>query len=81
MGEGDVTKDKEFEKLVEDYNFYREKKKELDDKIWDNMPKVAPETCIPINEAKPSICKETKVKTTPINSEIVKTILPLDKLR
>lgn len=57
MGEGDVTKDKEFEKLVEDYNFYREKKKELDDKIWDSIPKVVPETCIPINEAKPSIRK------------------------
>ena len=57
MGEGDVTKDKEFEKLVEDYNFYREKKKELDDKIWDSMPKVDPETLYstPINETKPSI--------------------------
>lgn len=59
MGEGDVTKDKEFEKLVENYNFYRDKKKELDDKIWDSMPKVDPETLYsaPINEAKPSIRK------------------------
>ena len=68
MGEGDVTKDKEFEKLVEDYNFYREKKKELDDKIWDNMPKVAPDTCIPVKEA----------KKKPINPEIIEAIRPLN---
>ena len=71
MSEGDVTKDDEFEKLVENYNFYKEKKKELDDKIWADIPKVAPGTCIPVKEA----------KTTPIHPEIVKTIRPLSELK
>lgn len=87
MSEGDVTKDDDFEKLVENYNFYKEKKKELDDKIWADIPKVAPGTCIPVKEAKPSVSKElcplkkVEVKTTPINPEIVKTIRPLNELK
>ena len=36
----DATKDDEFQKLLENYNFYKTKKKEIDDKIWAQIPKV-----------------------------------------
>lgn len=36
----DATKDDEFQKLLESYKFYKEKKKEIDDKIWAQIPKV-----------------------------------------
>lgn len=36
----DATKDDEFQKLLENYNFYKTKKKEIDDKIWAQVPKV-----------------------------------------
>lgn len=85
MCEGDFHEDDEFAKLMDNYNFYKSKKKELDDKIWADIPKVAPGTCIPVKEAKPSVCKELwpikEVKTTPINPEIVKTIHPLNELK
>ena len=42
------------------YELEGTKKKELDDKIWDNIPKVAPDTCIPVKEA----------KKKPINPEV-----------
>ena len=35
----DATKDDEFQKLLENYNFYKTKKKEIDDKIWAQVPK------------------------------------------
>lgn len=35
----DATKDDEFQKLLESYKFYKEKKKEIDDKIWAQVPK------------------------------------------
>jgi hypothetical protein len=35
----DATKDDEFQKLLENYNFYKTKKKEIDDKIWEQIPK------------------------------------------
>jgi hypothetical protein len=35
----DATKDDEFQKLLESYKFYKEKKKEIDDKIWAQIPK------------------------------------------
>ena len=40
MNEGDLRENEEFNKLIDDYKFYQAKKKELDDKIWDNIPKV-----------------------------------------
>ena len=39
MTDNDVTKDESFEKLLENYNFYKTKKKEIDDKIWAQVPK------------------------------------------
>ena len=80
MCEGDFHEDDEFAKLMDNYNFYKSKKKELDDKIWAETPKVE-------YDPKPSVCKElwplkeVKVKTTPINPEIVKTIRPLNELK
>ena len=68
LNDYNITNDDEFGKLVEDYNFYKSKKKEIDDKIWDNMPKVAPDTCIPVKEA----------KKKPINPEIIEAIRPLN---
>ena len=40
MNDNDATKDESFNKLLEDYNFYKTKKKEIDDKIWESVPKV-----------------------------------------
>lgn len=80
MCEGDFHEDDEFVKLMDNYNFYKSKKKELDDKIWAEIPKAEYD---PI----PSVSKElwplkkVEVKTTPINPEIVKTIRPLSELK
>ena len=78
MSEGDATKDDEFVKLMDNYNFYKSKKKELDDKIWAEIPKSE-------YDPKPSVCKELwpikEVKTTSINPEAVKTIRPLSELK
>ncbi len=52
MNEDNLRENEEFNKLIDDYKFYQTKKKEIDDKIWNNVPKVAPNTCIPVKEAK-----------------------------
>ena len=75
MSDMDITKDSEFEKLVEDYNFYKTKKKEIDDKIWAEIPKVeksetpndVPNTCIP-----------KEVRKTPIHPDILEAVKPLN---
>ena len=40
MNEDNLKENEEFNKLIDDYKFYQTKKKELDDKIWNNIPKV-----------------------------------------
>ena len=42
MDGDDTTNDDELKELVENYRFYKSKKKEIDDKIWSNVPKCEP---------------------------------------
>ena len=45
MDGDDTTNDDELKKLVENYRFYRNKKREIDDKLWSTIPKVEPADC------------------------------------
>ena len=54
MKDFDVTKDDEFKKLLDNYNFYKEKKKEIDDEMWAKVPKADTTEYKP----KPCVCKE-----------------------
>lgn len=43
MNDGDRTNSDELNKLIENYDFYKNKKKEIDDKLWDiKYPKIHP---------------------------------------
>lgn len=42
MDGDDTTNDNELKELVENYRFYKNKKKEIDDKLWSTIPKVEP---------------------------------------
>lgn len=45
MDGDDTTNDDELKKLVENYRFYKSKKREIDDKLWSTIPKVEPADC------------------------------------
>jgi hypothetical protein len=45
MDGDDTTNDDELKELVENYRFYKNKKKEIDDKLWSTIPKVEPADC------------------------------------
>jgi hypothetical protein len=43
MNDRDTTNSDELNKLIENYDFYKNKKKEIDDKLWDiKYPKIHP---------------------------------------
>ena len=44
MDGDDTTNDDELKELVENYRFYRNKKREIDDKLWKDIPKCEPAT-------------------------------------
>jgi hypothetical protein len=45
MDGDDTTNDDELKELVENYRFYKSKKREIDDKLWSTIPKVEPADC------------------------------------
>lgn len=45
MDGDDTTNDNELKELVGNYRFYKNKKKEIDDKLWSIIPKVEPADC------------------------------------